>query len=163
MTTNSPFAVSFTGHRKERILQDSTTQNVQFHLTIQIAKLYMQGYRTFYSGMANGLDLLAATVVMHMKRVYKDIRMVAVVPFANQSARYDEQDKLQYATILKQADEVVILSEHYYTGCFHHRNDYLIDHASVMVAYWDNVPKGGTYYTVSRAKRMNKEIINLYK
>ena len=67
MTTNSPFAVSFTGHRKERILQDSTLENVQFHLTMQVAKLYMQGYRTYYSGMANGFDLLAATVVMHMK------------------------------------------------------------------------------------------------
>lgn len=47
--------------------------------------------------------------------------------------------------------------------CFHHRNDYLIDNSEIVLAYWDKQPYGGTYYTVGKARMMNRNIINLYK
>ena len=64
---------------------------------------------------------------------------------------------------MKTADETVILREDYRKGCFHHRNDYLIDNSEIVLAYWDKQPYGGTYYTVGKARMMNRNIINLYK
>ena len=41
--------------------------------------------------------------------------------------------------------------------------DYLIDNSEIVLAYWDKQPYGGTYYTVGKARIMNRIIINLYK
>ena len=168
MTADNIHAVAFTGHRKERILQENSNNpcilgQVQLAVIEQVEHLYSQGYRTFYNGMSEGFDLLAASAVIACRWKYKDIRLVAVVPFRNQSARYEPLDKIQYNTLLEEADEVVILSESYYRGCFHRRNDYLIEYANIVIAYWDGIFKGGTFYTIKKAQRDNKQIINLSK
>lgn len=168
MAADNIHAVAFTGHRKERILQGSGNNpyilgQVQLAIIEQVERLYSQGYRTFYNGMSEGFDLLAASAVIACRWKYKDIRLVAVVPFRNQSARYEKLDAMQYDTLLEEADEVVILSQYYYRGCFHRRNDYLIEHANVVISYHDGIFKGGTFYTVKKAQGMNKEIINLFK
>lgn len=168
MTADNIHAVAFTGHRKERILQENSNNpcilgQVQLAVIEQVERLYSQGYRTFYNGMSEGFDLLAASAVIACRWKYKDIRLVAVVPFLNQSARYEPLDKIQYQTFLNEADEVAILSESYYRGCFHRRNDYLMEHANIVIAYWDGIFKGGTFYTIKKAQQDNKQIINLSK
>lgn len=168
MTADNIHAVAFTGHRKERILQGSGNNpcilgQIQLSIIEQVETLYKQGYRTFYNGMAEGFDLLAASAVIACRWKYNDIRLVAVVPFRNQSARYEPLDKIQYRTLLGQADEVIVLSEYYFRGCFHRRNDYLINKADTVVAYYDGIFKGGTFYTIKKAQQANKAIINLFK
>ena len=113
--------------------------------------------------MAEGFDLLAAQAVADLKAEYTDIRLIAVVPFRHQSNRYRPENKSLYDRIMKTADKAVILREDYRKGCFHHRNDYLIDNSEIVLAYWDKQPYGGTYYTVGKARMMNRNIINLYK
>ena len=41
------------------------------------------------------------------------------------------------------------------------RNNYLVDHASLLVAWYDGSP-GGTRHTVSRALRRGLEFVNLH-
>lgn len=166
MAADNIHAVAFTGHRKERILQNGNPLvlgQIQLAIIEQVEQLCKQGYKTFYCGMAEGFDLLAASAVTVCKWKYNDIRLVAVVPFRNQSARYEPLDKIQYQILLNEADEVVILSESYYRGCFHRRNDYMINNSDVIVAYWDGIFKGGTFYTIKKAQQDNKQIINLFK
>jgi|GEM_PF-4728222 len=43
------------------------------------------------------------------------------------------------------------------------RDEYMVRKADVIVAYWDLVPKGGTFYTVSKALESEKPVINLYE
>ena len=167
MNTDRRTSVAFTGHRTKRIIEIANNPRIigELYETIlnEVIGLYEQGYRNFYSGMAEGTDLLAAKAVASLKSQYADIRLIAVIPFRGQNARFEGTDKELYTQVLQQADETVLLAENYYTGCFHRRNDYLIENANVVVAYWDRIPKGGTYYTVSKARRMNRTIINLYK
>ena len=113
--------------------------------------------------MANGFDLVSAQVILMLKRWYSDIHLIAVVPFKSQSVRYDGTDKTLYDEILKQADEVKVLSENYYKGCFLRRNDYMIERSDKIILFWDGEQKGGTYYTAMQAQRKNIEYINLYK
>jgi hypothetical protein len=160
------YSVSFSGHRKERILQNGNPLilgQIQLAIIEQVEQLYGKGYKTFYCGMAQGFDLLAASAVIACKWQFRDIRLVAVVPFRNQAARYEPLDKIQYGVLLREADEVTVLSESYYRGCFHRRNDYMINKSHVIVTYWDGVFKGGTFYTVRKAQQENKQIINLFK
>ena len=43
------------------------------------------------------------------------------------------------------------------------RNEYMVRKADTVIAYWDLVPKGGTFYTVSNALESGKPVINLYE
>ncbi len=59
-------------------------------------------------------------------------------------------------------DDVVVLSEYYYNGCFLKRNDFMLNHVAALLAYFDGMPKGGTFYTVRNAKRLRLQICNLF-
>ena len=54
-----------------------------------------------------------------------------------------------------------MLSDRYYPECFYRRNDFLVDHARVLVAWYDGSP-GGTRYTVRRALGRGLEILDLH-
>jgi uncharacterized phage-like protein YoqJ len=66
----------------------------------------------------------------------------------------------RYFDILERADEIIYLSNHYYTGCMQKRNAYMVDRCDVLVCYLKK-EKGGTAGTVSYCKRKypEKEII----
>lgn len=154
-------AIAFTGHRQERITTDRNTLFAELYSTV--IELYTNGYNTYLTGMAQGFDLLAAEAVWQYRNDnHADIRLIAVIPFHTQFARFSPEDKHRYFRIAQIA-ECVILAENYYTGCFHRRNDYLTDNASVVVAYYDGIPQGGTHYTVQRAIRKLLTVINLFK
>ena len=38
------------------------------------------------------------------------------------------------------------------------RNNFLVDNSSLLLAYYDGRKKGGTYYTVNRAKKKGIDI-----
>lgn len=63
---------------------------------------------------------------------------------------------------LEKVDDVIVLSEHYYNGCFLKRNDFMLNHVAALLAYFDGKPKGGTFYTVRNAKRLSLQICNLF-
>ena len=126
MTMDITKSVAFTGHRSERILQVGML-HLYLDIVSQVRRLYSLGYRYFLSGMAEGFDLLATQAVTALKAEYTDIRLIAVVPFSQQSNRYRPENKSLYDRIMKTADETIILRKDYRKGCFHHRNDYLID------------------------------------
>lgn len=160
MNNDKSRTIAFTGHRMNRL--KGGQDELPGLITAAIIHFYLQGYRIFLSGMAEGLDLLAAEEVLKMKAHYPDIRLHCIIPFAGQSDRMSLEDRLRYNTILSAADNKVCLGERYYDGCFLRRNDYLIDHSTQLIAYYDNVPEGGTYYTVKNARRRGIEVFNLF-
>lgn len=123
---------------------------------------HQSGIRSFLCGMAAGFDLLAAEAVLELRMEYPDIRLIALIPFRNQPDRFSPMDKNRYQSVLGQADKVVVLSDSYFDGCFLRRNDYMLEHSCHVIAYFNGEPKGGTYYTCKRAKRMGMKICNLY-
>ena len=154
-TTDISKNVSFTGHRSGRISQPMLT--LFAGMVTEIKSLYASGCRNFFSGMAEGGDLVFAKAVLAARN------LVAAIPFREQSARYSDMNKRLYISLLEEADKTVVLSESYHKGCFHRRNDFLVKHAAIMLAYWDGQPYGGTYYTVKKAIEAGKKIVNLYK
>ena len=64
--------------------------------------------------------------------------------------------------ILSQADEVILLSEGYFNGCYLRRNDYMLSHSDNVIAYYDGKHMGGTAYTCRKARGKRMEIINVF-
>lgn len=161
--TERQLAVSFSGHRKERIIKANDIHQIRLDIIAYVTLLSAQGYKVFYNGMATGFDLISAEAVLKVKRYFKDIKLIAVIPFRGQAERYDMTDRAVYGEILKKADEVILISDNYFKGCFFRRNDYMIKRSDKIIAYWDGEPKGGTYYTAKQAEKLNIEFINLFK
>lgn len=168
METKSNLVAAFTGHRKERILQGcgnnfQTLGQIRDVVVNQVIELYGQGYNVFYTGMANGFDMIAAEAVLMVKERYGDITLVAAIPFRKQPLWFDAEDQLLYHRLLKKTDRVVMLSENYYKGCYIRRDEYMVSKADAVIAYWDLVRKGGTFYTVNKAIEAGKPVINIYE
>ena len=168
METRNNQTVAFTGHRKERILQGVGNDprilaQIRKAVAGMVTEQYGQGYKEYYTGMANGFDMAAAEAVLQVKEEYGDIMLVAAVPFRKQPLWFDAEDQLLYTCLLERVDRVVMVSENYHKGCYLRRDEYMVRKADVIVAYWDLVPKGGTFYTVSKALESGKPVINLYE
>ena len=120
------------------------------------------GIQNYYCGMAIGFDMLAAEVVLSLKSELPQLKLIAVVPFMGQSARWSYNEQTRYKVILTRCDDVILLSQEYYNGCLLRRNDYMLTHSCGLVVFFDGKPKGGTFYTCRKAKKSGMDIINLF-
>ncbi len=157
--------ISFTGHR------DYDNNRFAEALRSVILELSNDEPTICYSGMAVGFDLAAAECVVALRDEGYDLRLCCVVPFVRQSATFNATDQARYEAIIEQADSVVTLSEEYRVDTYHRRNDYLVEHADHIVTYYEGASnggkigsggKGGTAYTLRRARKEGLAIKNIY-
>ncbi len=152
-------SAAFTGHR---FYDFSQMEFIQERLTSTISEAYDHGIRNFISGFALGIDLMAAQLVQSLKCNLPGISLTAAIPFEGQAERYNIYDKRVYRRLLKLADKVIVLSDCYYPRCFLDRDEFMVENASYLIAYYDGREKGGTYYTVKKARARGIPIINVY-
>lgn len=150
---------AFTGHRW---YDSSRKQSMKSSIEANVREAYKNGITNFISGMAIGFDLLAAGVVLSLKREYPDITLTAVVPFKEQASRFNDDDKCIYNKYLSQADKIVIISDVYYARCYLDRDRYMVEHSSMLIACYDGRKKGGTFWTVNYARRTGRKVIDIY-
>lgn len=161
-------SLCFTGHRSEKLPKtEKEMEKQKVRLWQEIDKAVEHGIDTFYFGACYGFDLLCADFVAKRKRVIKisdpkSIKLIAVIPFEEQAAKWRESDREIYYDTLPLCDEVITLHTHYKRGCYHARNRYIVDRCSKMICYYDG-GIGGTAYTVNYAKTNGLEITNIYE
>lgn len=154
MSADPRTSVAFTGHRSYRGEAGEA-------LSHALESLHARGFRTFLSGMAAGFDLAAAEAVLVLRDRHPDVQLIAVVPFRGQGDTFTARVRQRYEAILAAADQTVCLSDGFHPGCYMVRNDWLVDHAAVLVAWYDG-SDGGTRYTVRRALSLGREILSLH-
>lgn len=132
---------AFTGHRE--VENDLDVKR----LNQEIEALIKRGVDTFYNGMARGFDLIAAKEVLKLKKKYKNVKLIACIPYYGQEKYFDVKDKKAYQEVLKKADLQTLLSPVYYKGCELRRDEYMADRADVLITYLRKT-MGGTAYTV---------------
>lgn len=147
----------FTGHRPPKI-NDGNISFVRGELTRVIGGLIEKGYTAFISGMAQGVDMLAAQAVLDYKRKNPEITLECAVPCRTQAQRWNAADKARYNEILAAADKVTVLGETYTPWCMQQRNMYMVDNSDTVIAVFDG-SRGGTFNTVEYARRKGKELI----
>ena len=152
-------SAAFTGHR---FYDFSQREFIQERLTSAISEAYDHGIRNFISGFALGIYLMAAQLVQSLKCNLSGISLTAAIPFEGQAERYNIYDKRVYRRLLELADKVIVLSDCYYPRCFLDRDEFMVENASYLIAYYDGREKGGTYYTVKKARARGIPIINVY-
>ena len=155
----------FSGHRSTHFDMDFsyTGHILQEHLSKAIKDACSQGFDTFYSGMAQGFDIIAAEAVLREKysNESKNITLICVIPFKGQDVKWSRKWRDRHDEILKICDNIVTLNDEYVTGCYHQRNRYLIDHARRLIGFYSG-KKGGTKHAFEYALERNLEIVNIW-
>lgn len=142
---------AFTGHRNlGRDFNKTELERV-------IKGLIKGGFTTFLVGMAVGFDTECFKILENLRKT-ENIRIIACIPCLNQDYKFTLKQKEEYKNMLNSADEKIYVSEEYSKNCMFKRNMFMVDSASVLVAYL-NTDRGGTFQTVNYAKRKNVNII----
>lgn len=107
--------IAVTGHRPGK-LYGYNLSAPEYTILKEKLKMILKKFKatTAYTGMALGTDTIFANAVLDLKKEGMDIRLVAVVPCANQDKKWSKKDQKRYQEILQAADEVVQLSEEEY-------------------------------------------------
>ena len=150
--------ICFTGHRPEKL--NIVEQEVKDRLRIAIQQAIKDGFTTFISGMARGVDMWAAEFVLEERTYNNNIKLICASPFKGFEKAWRTSEVYQYNDILQQADYVKYVCEHYSKQCFQIRNVWMVDHSARVIATY-NGERGGTRNTIQYASNKNVEIYNI--
>ena len=118
-----------------------------------------QSVTDFLSGMAQGVDLWCAQIVLDLKKKNPVLKLHAILPCEGQERKWSVSAQEIYHSILYQADEVVYVGQEYSRDCMLARNRYMVEQASVLLAVYNGIYRSGTGMTVRYAQRLKREII----
>lgn len=155
--------VCFTGHRSQKLPWGFNEKDKRFLLTKEdtkkvIEKCVLNGKTHFISGMALGFDIMCAELVLDFKKKHPNLILECAIPFAQQEKHWKLEQQLRYQKIIKQADKIRCIYDHYTRFCTHERNKYMVNASSLVIALF-NGQDGGTKQTLNYAKQQGKEII----
>ena len=112
---------------------------------------------------------LRTALLSEIQRLYAEkgealpVRLHLILPCKGQSDRWHFAEKRRYREILKQADTAEFLFERYTPDCMLRRDDAMVARSGYCVCYLRDpaAKRGGTAYTVRRAKKEGLEVIHL--
>lgn len=145
----------FTGHRPEKLKRSE--EEIKKGLEEAIAKAVIDGYTTFITGMARGVDIWAGQIVLKLRLDNLELRLIAALPYPGCDSRWLAIWRKQYADVLEAADLVKAICSSYSMASFQKRDEWMVDHASRVIAVYDGVP-GGTKNTIDYAIKCGVEI-----
>jgi uncharacterized phage-like protein YoqJ len=112
----------------------------------------------FISGMAQGADMMLASLVTELKKTYKNVYLECALPFWGQSEKYSPCQKAEYDSIIGGCDKITVICEKYCPESFRKRNIYMVDKSDIVIAVYDG-KKGGTKFTCDYALKKGKRLI----
>ncbi len=148
----------FTGHRPEKIIVPK--EEVMKELKIEIQKSIEEGFSTFISGMARGVDLWAAETIIQLRESGAPIKLICAVPYKGFEERWKEEWQKQYNLILQKADLTKYICEGYSKSCFQIRNEWMVNHSAKVIAVYTG-EAGGTKNTIMYAQKHGVTVKNI--
>ncbi len=146
----------FTGHRPEKL--HMSQQDVNSALEREIRVAIAQGYQTFITGMARGVDIWAAEIVLRIRDEGIPVHLIAASPFEGFENSWPYEWRNRYLTIMAAADIKRFISPGYDRGCFQRRNEWMVDRCGLVIAVF-NGEKGGTKNTIDYADRHGVPVV----
>lgn len=154
----------FTGHRPQNLPfsfngHDERCLKLKAAIKNEIVRLIEENTVTkFISGMAIGIDIFLAEIVLDLKEIYPQITLECAIPCENQAAKWNESSRNRYYDILEKSDEMTMLQTHYTKNCMQKRNEYMVDNSDFVIAVWNGKPSG-TANTIKYAQAQDKKLI----
>ena len=160
--------VCFTGHRPNQLNGYNVNDNIDMLLKLKeviIDHIENKQVDTFISGMALGIDMWAARIVLKLKETYPNIKLVCAIPCANHTDAWTKnpQSVQEWNDIVAKADTVHYVSNEQYTNwCMQKRNEWMVDNSKHVIAVWNGDSTGGTANCIKYAMKQDVEITQLH-
>jgi len=148
----------FTGHRPEKL--NAPEKVVCEALEQEIRRAIADGLTVFISGMARGVDIWAAEIVLRLRDSGMPIRLICASPYQGFEQGWSTDWQKRYNAILATADLVRFICPGYSRSCFQIRNEWMVNHSARVIAVY-NGEKGGTRNTIEYAERHGILAINI--
>ena len=146
----------FTDHRPEKLHKPE--EQVKHDLEVAIQQAIADGFVTFISGMARGVDIWAEQIVLRERAKNPAIHLVAAVPYKGFESRWQARWQQEYNFILQYANLVKYICPGYSRDCFQRRNGWSGDRSARVRAGYNGEP-GGTRNTIEYAQYKEVECL----
>lgn len=140
-----------TGHRE---IPEDKAEYVKERLREEIEQAIGDGFTVFITGMAEGVDLLFAELVIEQRKKRHHLFLEAAIPYRK---RILTKNPL-FRKCFEECDNVHIQHTDYNKGCFMDRNRYMVDKSNRVIAVYDGRKTGGTLFTMGYAHKLEREI-----
>ena len=111
-------------------------------------------------GMARGVDIWAAEIVLKEREQNPAIKLICASPYKGFERSWSSDWQRRYNNIMDSADLVRFICPGYSRACFQIRNEWMVAHSARVIAVY-NGEKGGTRNTIEYAKKHGVETILL--
>lgn len=146
----------FTGHRPEKL--NRSEKDIKAALREQIIQALQDGFVVFITGMARGVDLWAAEIVLDLRKRNKEIKLICAIPHDAFESRWSPYWKQLYKHVLADADLTRIISKGYYSCVYQVRNEWMVNHSARVIAVFNGQPSG-TKNTIDYAHRQGVPVV----
>lgn len=150
--------VCFTGHRPEKLTRHEKA--IKSDLEKEIRQAVADGLNVFITGMARGVDIWAAQIVLQLRTEGYGVRLICACPYDGFESGWSQEWKRQYKDILSVADFVKYICEGYSRSCFQIRNEWMVNHAARVIAVF-NGEKSGTKNTIDYAVKVGVPVVRI--
>lgn len=156
----------FTGHRPQKLpfgFNEADERCVSLKQKIKEKVEYLiieHGVMHFIVGMALGVDIYSAEIVLCLREKYPQITLECAIPCETQCVKWSEPMRDRYFDIVSKCDKETMLQTHYTNDCMQKRNEYMVNNSDYVIAVWDGKPSG-TGNTVRYAEIKGKTIITI--
>ncbi len=136
----------------KRDIPPESKKRIHKELLEKIIDAKNDGCRIFICGFARGTDIMAAKIVINLRKYLSQneniiLKLKAYLPYKDR--KYSRTIK----ELLKECDDIIVCSEHYYKGCYLVRDKIMADNADMLIAVTDKDETGGTGYTIRCAEK----------
>ena len=131
----------FTGHRPEKLQAPEGV--VTAALEKEIRQAIADGFNVFITGMARGVDIWAAEIVLRLRDAGEAVRLICACPYQGFERGWKQSWQERYQAILSAADLVRFICPGYR-----------------VIAVWNGQPSG-TKNTLDYARLQNVQVVSV--
>lgn len=149
------YCCCFTGHRPEKLhaAEDIVIQRLDSAISVAL----QDGYTMFITGMAKGVDIWAAELVLKRRSISPYINLICAVPYKGFGLHWKDGWTERFQNILSEADCVEYICPAFSRSSYQRRNEWMVDRAALLIAAYTGV-SGGTRNTIQYAGRKDRII-----
>lgn len=148
----------FTGHRPEKLQR--TEKEIWIDLEREIRNAIHDGLNVFITGMARGIDIDAAEIVLQLREEGYPVRLICASPYPGFENNWSRVWQTRYGAVIAKADLVRYICPQYTKDCFQIRNEWMVNHSARVIAVFNGRPSG-TKNTIDYALRQGIPVIKI--
>ena len=140
----------FTGHRPEKL--KISEKRLAELLEVEIKRAIDSGHTTFITGMAKGVDLIAAEIVLRLRAQDPRLKLICALPHPGFGQHWLGGWTERFQQVLAWADLERTICPSFSYASYQARNEWMVRHSNLVIAVF-NGESGGTKNTLDFAKR----------